>query len=432
MKGGAPSNERCTHLKIHPQDNVATLDSVYKKDPKTHIARRNPETDLQEPWGADVTNDMSQVLRQLQAQHLYGTYPYELSPEAQWAEQRKEMKLAEMEAYKKQAGAERIARDMIISVEMWRMKPKFSRTIRVSGNMTFSAFSDKILVPAIGFTRNYHCYYFSDERDGAVFMPQKSGAIDVTHKFICSLHASIDDTKVKIGEIFREVGDTMLYVYDLGDHWRMLLTVQQFCAETTGKVELIAGELDSPPEDSNSLPTAANRGWKEFLALKTTSPARYKASLMESQQQSWNLKDRKNYDPMVFDIEDARKRIAEALASSASTQSGKLFVHETGLGSKFPKISSDSRHEELGKGELDPFSPFPTAEGEKRIDTRTSSGSFMTESIRTEKDPKEIALCACCGKPDKDLLRCSACKKVRYCSRECQKTHWKQHKKKLC
>ena len=53
----------------------------------------------------------------------------------------------------------------------------------------------------------------------------------------------------------------------------------------------------------------------------------------------------------------------------------------------------------------------------------------MSETIRTRKDPKDIALCANCGKPSAEGLRqCAGCKKVRYCGKECQKIHWKQHK----
>jgi hypothetical protein len=38
--------------------------------------------------------------------------------------------------------------------------------------------------------------------------------------------------------------------------------------------------------------------------------------------------------------------------------------------------------------------------------------------------------CLSCGKETKKLLKCSKCKIVKYCSRECQKIDWKKHKKK--
>ena len=40
-----------------------------------------------------------------------------------------------------------------------------------------------------------------------------------------------------------------------------------------------------------------------------------------------------------------------------------------------------------------------------------------------------MAGCAKCSRSDCDLLRCSRCGLVLYCSQDCQKGHWKTHKK---
>ena len=45
----------------------------------------------------------------------------------------------------------------------------------------------------------------------------------------------------------------------------------------------------------------------------------------------------------------------------------------------------------------------------------------------------DIILCANCGKGEEsagDLKACTACKMVKYCNRDCQIAHRKQHKKK--
>jgi len=47
----------------------------------------------------------------------------------------------------------------------------------------------------------------------------------------------------------------------------------------------------------------------------------------------------------------------------------------------------------------------------------------------------ESQVCACCKKgsmPTNTLKKCSACKRVLYCSKECQSRHWKEGHKKVC
>ncbi|KKY26387.1 putative mynd domain [Diplodia seriata] len=37
--------------------------------------------------------------------------------------------------------------------------------------------------------------------------------------------------------------------------------------------------------------------------------------------------------------------------------------------------------------------------------------------------------CSSCGKPSQNLKRCAKCHSEQYCNRDCQKAHWKTHKK---
>jgi len=49
-------------------------------------------------------------------------------------------------------------------------------------------------------------------------------------------------------------------------------------------------------------------------------------------------------------------------------------------------------------------------------------------SVPSAKAPSQVG-CRACGKEGKALSVCSRCKKVKYCSRECQVKDWKRHKK---
>lgn len=42
--------------------------------------------------------------------------------------------------------------------------------------------------------------------------------------------------------------------------------------------------------------------------------------------------------------------------------------------------------------------------------------------------PINPLFCSNCGDTEKELLKCSICKLTRYCSIECQKANWKNHK----
>ena len=56
----------------------------------------------------------------------------------------------------------------------------------------------------------------------------------------------------------------------------------------------------------------------------------------------------------------------------------------------------------------------------------------MNSKSNDEGSAKDVMCCANCGKAGVDdikLKNCTACKLVKYCSVECQKNHWKQHKK---
>lgn len=53
--------------------------------------------------------------------------------------------------------------------------------------------------------------------------------------------------------------------------------------------------------------------------------------------------------------------------------------------------------------------------------------SSFVENVRTVSAAVSASRCAKCGKGGK-TLQCTRCRKVSYCSKECQKSHWKVHK----
>ena len=55
--------------------------------------------------------------------------------------------------------------------------------------------------------------------------------------------------------------------------------------------------------------------------------------------------------------------------------------------------------------------------------------SHHTEGTVPPPPPETMCACAACGKVGVKLLRCATCKTVWYCSRACQRSDWKVHKR---
>eukprot|EP00033_Pygsuia_biforma_P002520 GCRY01002791.1.p1 GENE.GCRY01002791.1~~GCRY01002791.1.p1 ORF type:complete len:120 (-),score=11.00 GCRY01002791.1:69-392(-) len=55
-------------------------------------------------------------------------------------------------------------------------------------------------------------------------------------------------------------------------------------------------------------------------------------------------------------------------------------------------------------------------------DVQSEAQAFLRGEVKNDLNSCEV-----CGKTE-DLLSCARCRLVQYCSRECQKKDWKQHK----
>ena len=66
---------------------------------------------------------------------------------------------------------------------------------------------------------------------------------------------------------------------------------------------------------------------------------------------------------------------------------------------------------------------------EERIFKGTDSPAYLAQIMGTKDVEGGKSICNYCLKDDKDLLVCSRCRARRYCSKDCQKQDWSDHKK---
>jgi hypothetical protein len=182
-----------------------------------------------------------------------------------------------------------------------------------------------------------------------------------------------------LAALLRHVDDQCYYAYDLGDNWRHRLKVLAITNVEGGQsVELLDGRGSCPPEDSIGLAGMSVEHYRDLLkAYKANSNApKVKQAIREIETKAMNYKPHCN---------------------------------QCGLNPFRPLEFNINRHRHM----LDSILAGPPIE---KTDMWSDS---CVESMKC---------CAVCQDRLKPLMQCSICKKVKYCSKECQKEDWKKHK----
>jgi len=194
-------------------------------------------------------------------------------------------------------------------------------------------------------------------------------------------HYFMDDDEIPLAALIRETGDSCDYVYDLGDGFYHKILVEQVIEDESSRVVLLEGAGPCPPEDSNGLEYKGSKAYAEFLAEYKQSPnkASVKKAISEIETMAINYSRPWMGPPIKFSFDIDRHRLMMRTMLQGPT------VQNQGM-------------------------------------LRFGSDQFK-ESMRG---------CAHCGDRVKALQRCSRCREVWYCGRECQVAGWKSGHKKVC
>lgn len=299
------------------------------------------------------------------------------------------------------------------------------RLLTCYGDTNLDSLHDQILAPAMGWRRHFHAYKFLVPSNGACFAPKTSDARDLMHEYTRGNY-NLNSQEYDLRHVLLKEGQRLAYIYDLGDSWKHTLTLvalvdhgttltadmfrnesnikfpDDFYLELSSGNHLIAGELNCPPENSTGCDGMGHYG--SLLA---------KGRHHVFREHTINWQDHGIRNAYDFDLEAHQDRFARAVGRKKSPADGNLTFVQT----------FDSN---VSYGN---FRYYGGDSSEKRLVVDGPDGE--SEILGSSKRSKQ---CAKCGKTQHtnsgvSLRKCGRCKGVNYCSRDCQASHWKEHKK---
>jgi hypothetical protein len=137
-----------------------------------------------------------------------------------------------------------------LKITLLDIAPPIWRRIQVASTLTLSMLHD-VLQTVMGWTNSHLHQFEKDGKNWGVPETDEFGDLDL-----------IDESQVPVGEVLKAEGDSMIYVYDLGDDWRHEVVLEKILptADTASKPVCLAGERRCPPED-----VGGPHGYQEFL-----------------------------------------------------------------------------------------------------------------------------------------------------------------------
>jgi len=382
-------------VRVNPDDTNEYPAAVCRDDPSTFVPQALGEHGRVRKWGLyndneDPRDEIANMMRDVQQRNNnLHWYRHHFNPKRQFINALIKRKIALKHVPEIKAILS--TKLMVLRVALLGCEDKVWRRIIVPAATSLAVFHDQILISVMGWARAYHGYVFEDPTDGTVFGPQRnSGYIDMMHAE-GSFHCIADDRRVPLGLLLQGgVGAQLYWTYDLGDKYEHVIVLEELQDMDNSKtaaeaVVVIDGCGACPPEDGNGIPEKYCRDYAGFLSYYKKKPKKCRQIIRDVERKACNYcippstsgYERKQikFNPLVFDLEYHRQLLAVSIAG--------------------PRIEKPSGLGPAGKG------------------------------INEFRD--STASCAACGDTVKVLKKC-ACLLVRYCSPDCQKSGWKEHK----
>ncbi|RPA77549.1 hypothetical protein BJ508DRAFT_330050 [Ascobolus immersus RN42] len=470
-ENGTPSDNDKTNNT--PTDQPQKSTNPLLNIPDLHVGCGDSPTGCSHihPAGPPMPRNVSKFIKPgniidpARAKRIRFLYPTGETPEEKWVARVAAARGRKINCEANQAAfKERQAQDYVLKVTLLDVKDKEGtnfchRVIQVSGAIPLNVLVDKVLLPAMGWLRNYHGYTLVSQTDGTVYGPNKMAVFEdmkqMPKRGVCSL----DDEKYTLAHLLADETSSIMFNYDLVMLWRHHITVEQIIPadHATGRILLVSGFGACPPEDMN-----LNPPWQTIYERILSLPfeaIKSRADLIEFMgnqhifHSALNYRDLPelqiaitkkpfDYDPYHFDLPMFQKRMAEAIASRLSDKTGpKMFAADPHDVARADLGQTEGFNGPASIGCRSHYVQSPTSRLSQTW--RKDDGPwFLVEHVRIGEEPKGV--CASCGFAGvrdgmvdeqgklmgrKKLAKCSKCRGIWYCGRECQTKGWAEHKR---
>jgi len=171
-------------------------------------------------------------------------------------------------------------------------KPAITREVLVESEKTFEHLHQ--VIQAVMPWDNDHSYGF-EYKNKSLFVCDKGFMLDEDERLV---------SKVKLSDYFKQVKDTITYVYDYGDNWEHNITLHKIL-EKDSKIKYpfcLEGKNAAPFEDCGGI-----WGFYDILEIiKNPKHPEYKDT------RKWiGLAKNETFDPEFFDIEEANRCLSK-------------------------------------------------------------------------------------------------------------------------
>lgn len=172
-------------------------------------------------------------------------------------------------------------------------KPPVWRRITVPSYFCFGQLASVISI-AFGWSGS-HLYSFTP--DGYGTSPEITSSDEWDLFADTKSDDGLEATETRLSEFFDKAGQHMIYIYDFGDDWTHVVTLEKIIPEVSRKAACLAGKGACPPEDCGG--AWGYEELKEILADKKHPE--------HDEMAEWlGLDDDEQWDAKEFDLEDVQ------------------------------------------------------------------------------------------------------------------------------